>query len=76
MYGVIQILLADGFGLGQGSVFFYVQFALVLVRLRRSELRFSLNELRLCLRQLALGLIERRLERTGIDLKEQLAFLT
>ena len=68
------------FCLGQRGVAIDVELGLALVRLGLHELRLACRAgcwparaaLRLC--QLALGLIERRLERPRINLKEQLPF--
>jgi len=59
--------------LSRSCVFVYIELALELVRLGTGELCLVLNELRPCLRQLALRLVKRCLKGPWIDLKEQLA---
>ena len=78
--GVIEILLRDRLLLGERSVAILIQLRLALIRFGAGQLRLrlrpsrlGLGELRLGLRQLPLRLIDGRLERPGIDLKQQLA---
>ena len=64
---VVELALGDGTGLGERSIPLDVD-------LGQTELRLRLKHLTLCLGQLAFGLIERCLERTRIDLEQDLAF--
>ena len=50
LYGIIEILLADGVSLCKRAVFFHIKVALKLVRLSGGEPRFFLTQLRFCLR--------------------------
>ena len=79
--GVIEILLGDRLLFGERGIAVYVELNAALIGLRYGHLRFRQSKLRLRLFQLALSLcepalrlIERRLEGTGIDEKQQLAF--
>ena len=64
--GVVEILLAGGLLFGQRGVPLYVKLGSALNR-------FGVGKLRLGLRQLSFGLVERRLKWPRIDLEEQLA---
>src|SRR5207249_5299744 len=79
---VVEILLANGLLLRQRRVAIHIELGPDLICLNYGELRLGLSELRLCLghlpvglRELALPLIEDRLKRTGINLKQQLSLL-
>ena len=63
---VVELALRDGVGLGQRSVALDVD-------LGQAELRLRLQHLPLGLGELALGLIERCLEGTRVDLEQHLA---
>ena len=80
--GIVEILLRDRLLLRERRVAIDVKLDSPLVGLRHRNLRFRLSQLGARLFQLALGLrqlsfrlFQRRLERPGVDLKQQLAAL-
>ena len=81
MRGVVEILLGDRLLLRERRIAIYVELDAALIGFRYRNLRFRQSQLRARLFQLALRLcesslrlVQRRLEWTGVDLKEQLAF--
>src|SRR4030095_10764116 len=79
--GIIQFLLGDGIFLCQRGVAIHVELGLALIRVGPQDLRVSLRKLTISLSKLTFsfsqsrsGLIECRLERTRINLKQQLPF--